>query len=472
MSWIVKDDIPPKPAPQVAPETANEVAPEVAMKKSIIALNYAAMAQHGIILLLVGPMVPSLMRTFAIGESITGLLLGMGSLGFVAGPLFAGAIIDRINARAALVAGLVIEVGVLVLFGLAPAFVVAIAANFGMHFGSSFVETSANVLPTLATNGRKPHAVMNLVHMFFSVGAFIGPLLIGIYIESTGAWRPIPLFAVIPTGILLTWALFVRFPKKSAGEQPASTSPEVRRRGRGPNAARSTARQLSALGRLLLVLKRRYVLLGSISLLLYVGAEVGVSSWVVYYLERRLLLSPAMASGGLSILWVCIMIGRYANSRLGERLSSRLLVAVSGFAGAVGVVAFLFAESVASAYLCLGWIGLCLSGVFPNIMGELNAGDPERAGTITAVMAMGAALGAGLFQWFVGFLAENAGLTAAFVVPAVLQILLVVTFLPAVRDRDRRFTAASEGPQPPQMPGPHGPGDADGQDNTSQKREE
>ncbi len=38
------------------------------------------MTQHGIILLLVGPMVPNLMRTFEIGESMAGVLLGMGSL--------------------------------------------------------------------------------------------------------------------------------------------------------------------------------------------------------------------------------------------------------------------------------------------------------------------------------------------------------------------------------------------------------
>ncbi len=420
------------------------------MNKSVVALNYAAMAQHGIILLLVGPMVPSLMRTFEIGESVTGILLGMGSLGFVVGPLFAGTIIDRIDARAALVVGLAVEVAVLVLFGLAPAFVVAIAANFIMHFGSSFVETSANVLPTLLQDGRKPHAVMNLVHMFFSVGAFIGPLLIGIYIEHTGAWRPIPLFAVIPTGILLAAGLSVRFPRKqddvlrqtaAAGFQKDGSRVQTAGGGGG---GRDAARQLGALGRVFVVLKRRYVLLGGVSLLLYVGAEVGISSWVVYYLERRLSLSPAMASGGLSILWVCMMIGRFLHSRLGERYSSRLLVAVSGLTGAAGVVVFLFAEAAPAAYLCLGWIGLCLSGVFPNIMGELNAGDPERAGTITAVMAIGAAIGAGLFQWFVGFLAEYAGLTAAFVVPAVLQVLFVATFFPAVRDRDRRLLSPKE----------------------------
>ena len=152
----------------------------------IAALNFASMAQHGIILLLVGPLVPDLMETFGIGEGVTGILLGMGSVGFVAGPLFAGALIDRINVRAALLVGLGIELVFLVLFGIAPLFILAVAANLLLHLGASFVETSANVMPTLRRSTKSAHSVMSLVHMFFSVGAVAGPFLIGLYLDATG----------------------------------------------------------------------------------------------------------------------------------------------------------------------------------------------------------------------------------------------------------------------------------------------
>ncbi len=369
------------------------------------------MTQHGIILLLVGPLVPNLMATFGVGESMAGLLLGVGSLGFVVGPLFAGAVIDRVNVRAALIVGLLIELAVLGLFGLSPVFALAVAANFFVRLGSSFVETSANVMPTLTRSRRPAHAVMNLVHMFFSVGAFAGPFLIGLYLQATGEWRPVMFFALVPTGALLLWAALTRFP------------------------AREARPRVNAFAHVGAVIRRRYVVLGALTLMLYVGAEVGVSSWVVHYLQRELGLSAIASASGLSILWIFIMIGRYANSVLGNRISSETLVTVSGVAGAVGVGLFLLARSVASAYPLLAWIGLCMSGVFPNVMGELNRHDPERIGTVTAVMAMGAAAGAGLFQWLVGFVAETVSLTAAFVTPAVLQILFVVTFRGAARSR-------------------------------------
>ena len=117
--------------------------------RRIISLNFAAMAQHGIVLLLVGTIVPNIMTTFDIGESMTGALLAVGSLGFIVGLVFAGPIIDRANVRIALIIGLAIELIMLVVFGTAPVFFVALVANFVMHLGFSFVETAVNVRPPL-----------------------------------------------------------------------------------------------------------------------------------------------------------------------------------------------------------------------------------------------------------------------------------------------------------------------------------
>jgi fucose permease len=87
------------------------------------------------------------------------------------------------------------------------------------------------------------------------------------------------------------------------------------------------------------------------------------------------------------------------------------------------------------AYLLLGWVGLCLSGVFPNVMGELNNRDPRRAGMVTAVMTMGAALGAAIFQWLVGLVADFVNLKAALAIPAGLQLLVTLSFVLALRSR-------------------------------------
>ncbi len=367
------------------------------------------MTQHGMILLLLGPLVPSIMRTFGIGEGVAGVLLSAGSFGFMLGPLLAGVFIDKSGIRAAFAIGTVVEIVFLALLGVSPLFIVAVVANFLMHFGAAFVETGANVLPTQIRTNRSAHSIMNLVHVFFSVGAFLGPFLIGIYIDATGLWRPVFMFALIPTTALLLQTLVTRLPHL----EPAVGSPPAP----------------SIIGE---ALKSRTTLFGAASLMCYVGAEVGISSWVVHYLEQVQRLPTVQAASGLSTLWIFIMIGRYVNAVLGNRLSSRTLVVFSSIGGFAGVMLFIVLEGPLPAFLLLAWVGMCLSGVFPNIMGELNKLAPGRTGTVTAVLMIGAASGAMLFQWFVGFIAESISLQAAFVVPGILQLLVILCFQVAI----------------------------------------
>ncbi len=397
--------------------------------RSIYLLDCVLMVQHGTVLLLVGPLVPSLMATFGVGEATTGLLLGLGSLGFMAGTLAAGMIIDRGSVRLALIVGFAVEIVFLLLFGLSSAFILAVAANVFLHLGAAFVEISGSYLPTIIPGAGRAHARMNLIHAFFSVGAFIGPFLIGLYIDSAGRWRPVFIFALIPTALLLFWSIWVRIARP--GTAAASPIGHDERAG------------LSA--DLITVLRNRSTMFGALSLLLYVGAEVGISSWIVYYLQKNLGVDTVKSAAGLSVLWVFIMAGRYLNSLLGRNLSAKVLVSASGIGGFAGVIAFLFVQTLAPAYVLLAWIGLCLSGVFPNVMGELNYRDPKRAGTVTAVMTMGAALGGGIFQWLVGFVADFATIRAAFIIPAVLQVLVVLSFLFALKPGETSRTSLTSG---------------------------
>ncbi len=92
------------------------------------------MGQHGLILLLVGSVLPEMMATLGIEESAAGIMLAFGSLGFTMGPMIAGAISDRSGVKISLVLGLIIEVILLCLYGFVPAFLFAILAKHSQHF--------------------------------------------------------------------------------------------------------------------------------------------------------------------------------------------------------------------------------------------------------------------------------------------------------------------------------------------------
>ena len=373
-----------------------------------MALDCVAMFQHGIVLLILGPLLPEVMETFAIGEARTGLLLSIGSFGFMAGPIVAGLIIDKRGVRLAFIVGLVVEIAFLLLFGYSPLFFLAVSANFFIHFGASFIETAANVVPTLIPSKNSAHTTMNYIHVFFSIGAFIGPLFVGFYLEATSAWRGAYLLLMIPTSLLLVGIILTRFPRGSS--EPRHRASQKRF---GP-------------------VLNRMTIMSALTLATYVGAEVGISVWLVLYLRQIVGFSTVQSTSGLALLWITIMIGRYINGVLGNRVSARALVVASCLVGSVGVLLLLAVEKIVPVYIVLSVVGLALAGVFPNVVAEINRRDPGRAGSITAIMSTGAAAGAAIFQWLIGIVAEYASLRVAFFIPAALQLISVVTFLAAL----------------------------------------
>jgi fucose permease len=389
------------------------------------------MLQHGFILLLLGPLVPEMMESFGVGESTMGLVLSAGSLGFTIGPLISGLLIDRQGLKQTILLALGLETVLLVLFGFTSLLPFAALVNFFLMFASSGIETSANVIPTLITEG-SPGAVMNLVHFFFSVGAFIGPICIGIFLGGGGMWRTTFWAVAVPTVLLLIAVALLRFPPRPS-RRTAETETAAGSEGPRPAAPAAPHPARAILTGMWKVLKNPAVVLGGFTLFLYVGAEIGFSVWVVNYLEKHLAFPKIQASGGLSLLWIGIMVGRLGNSLLARKLSARTLIAGSSLLGLCSGIIFIFLSNIVMIYTCVFFFGLAMAGTYPNTMAAINRRFPGEAGFVTGVMTLGAGLGSMLFQWLMGMTAERAGLQLSMIIPPALMILSAGAFLAAGR---------------------------------------
>jgi fucose permease len=98
---------------------------------------------------------------------------------------------------------------------------------------------------------------------------------------------------------------------------------------------------------------------------------------------------------------------------------------------------FLRADSPAEVYTTLFLFGLCLSGVFPTVMAEVNSRRPGRSGRVTGVLSVAASAGAAAIQPIMGLVAEGLGLQWAMALPALLIAGAGVAFWPVGRPTTR-----------------------------------
>jgi len=344
------------------------------------------MTLHGIVLSLSGPTLPSLMKTFGLQEARAGLLLANSSAGFLVGTLGVGFFIDRRGLKRAFLLGQGVEALALGLYAVALSFPVALAAGLMLGLGAGIIETTLNTLPA-HMGSRQAGSLMNLIHLFFSLGAFVAPLAIGAVLEREWVWRSVYAVTIIPAVGLGLTVLGVCFP---------AAPPRQKQEG-------STWT----------LLRQRPVILGALVLLFYVGAELGLASWVVLYLQQELRLPIGLASMGLSTFWIAMMVGRYGNSRLALHFAGRDLVIASGIGGAICCWGLL---TTRQPLLAFGWLilgGLLFAGVYPLVMASINSRYPRFAGRVSGLLAACAASGALLFPPLLGAVAQGTGLRPA-----------------------------------------------------------
>lgn len=378
----------------------------------LLAANGLIMLHHGLILLFLGPMLPEIMNTFGIGEAQAGFLLSAGALGNALGPILGGVLLDRQKLKFMMVLCFALETGFLIAFGLTPLFFLTVVFNFGLVFMGGQLETAANYLPNIV-GARSVSSVMNLVHFFFSVGALIGPILIGSMLNRGGNWQNYLFYLAVPTFILAVYSLFLKVP---SGAQWVQSTEEAARKRRFFlfdffRSARHPA-----------------VVFGALALVFYVGAELGFSSWLVNYLEKEHLFPKLSASLTLSLFWIGLVAGRLVNTIIAQRVLSKIIIAVSAVTGLLAGVLFLVVGRPVFIFPVTFLMGLAMSGIFPIVMAEVTRRFPRETGKVAGVMTFGGGVGGSLLQWLIGITAEYAGLRASMAFTPALFVLSGICF--------------------------------------------
>lgn len=354
----------------------------------ILSLACASFLALGILTAALGPSLANLANNTSSSLAAVGSIFTALFLGSLASQILAGPMLDRLGPRPILLVGLALIGAGTYGLTLVPWLWLALICTMIAGLGHGCIDVTSNVMAAELFPKRRATA-LNLLNVFYGIGAFLGPAIAGVALNTWGMALPsLWLGAGILILLLPPMALWAPANKINSGAtQPTGSKLHL------------TSPVLALLGLLLLI---------------YVGIENGIGGWTPLYLERTLKMVAANAALATSGFWFAITAGRVVATIVGTHLSARTILASS-----LGL-AFLGSGLLAAGQgnLVMTIMGILLLGfgfgpIFPTTLALTTASFPMTPGTAASVAVAMGSLGGMLLPWIQGILLEKAGPTGS-----------------------------------------------------------
>lgn len=157
---------------------------------------------------------------------------------------------------------------------------------------------------------------------------------------------------------------------------------------------------------------------------MYVGAEVGLLSWLPYYLEHIRHIETFQISYFISAFFVLLMIGRLIGGFIVDRVGYEKSILVTTIVATVCLTIGPFVPN--TALWVYSAIGLFFSIIFPTFIAMASKYFSHSVGTVIGYLTTAAGAGAAASSWLIGYVAEHISFTVAFSIPSLLMLILAI----------------------------------------------
>jgi fucose permease len=353
-----------------------------------------------------GPLASTIQRQYSLSGFMAGLLPAFAFVAFAIFSVPGGVLAARIGKKNLLVLALALNaLGVVVPTAVVPGFALLLASVFVLGVGTTLLQVAGNpIMRDVSAEGRYARnlSFAQFVKGIGSVGstALVARLAVG----ELGWRRVFPVFLALS---LISLAALVLL---KVHETRADVPPSV--------------------GSSLALIKEPTFGLAVLGIFLYVGSEVGLSTWLAPRLEglgfageRARFLGPTLFFAGLTV-------GRLLGSAVLNFLSPRAFFRISaglGLLGVLGVLSGAPALAVAGVVAC----GLGFANIWPVLFSLTVEARPERSAELSGLMCM-AIFGGAVLPPLMGRVQDRVGLGPAFLVPlAAFAYLLLLSIIGA-----------------------------------------
>jgi MFS transporter, FHS family, L-fucose permease len=376
-------------------------------------------------------LIPHLKKAFSLTDFRSSLIQSAFFGGYFVAALPAGWLMQRVGYKRGILIGLLICASGAFLF--IPAAIVRVyglflCALFVMACGQCFLEVAANPYVTTLGPPETSERRLNIAQSFNSVGAVVTPFLGAAFILSGIEYTAAQLSAMTPQQVLayrVSEANMVKVPYLViagiflcvATLIYLSNLPEIKE-------AAGPADTSMAAGDRRGIWAHAHLIKGVLAQFFYVGAQVGVASFVIRFAEHMLPgTHEKVAAHYLQMHLIGFMVGRFAGSAMMKYIPAPKLLSLFAAGALVCVLVTLGASGSAPVWAVV-LLGFFHSIMFPTIfaLSLKGLGPYTKLGSSLLVMSI---IGGAVCPAIMGLISDATNIQRAFVIPLVCYIYVL-----------------------------------------------
>ena len=368
-------------------------------------------------------LVPHLKKVFNLTDFRSSLIQTAFFGGYFLSAVPAGRLMEKVGYRKGIIFGLLTcATGALLFIPAASVRVYGffLFALFVMACGQGVLEVAANPYVTLLGPAESSERRLNLAQSFNSVGAVVTPFIGAAFILSSleysqaqlaamGAAQIESYRAAVINTVKLPYLVIAAIFLAVAAMIYFAHLPEIGEQNGNPE-KESTASELKG------ILRYRHLVKGVLAQFFYVGAQVGVASFIIRFAQH---ISPELpqksAALYLKVHLIGFMIGRFSGSYVMKRIAAPRLLSLFAFCTLI-CLTLVLSGTGAAALWAVALIGFFHSIMFPTIfaLGIFGLGQSAKKASSFIVMAI---MGGAVLPKVMGAVADRYDLSRGFIVP-------------------------------------------------------
>lgn len=307
-------------------------------------------------------------------------------------------IVDRIGTKKMIYVSIILAIiGVMVLSYSSNTIVFSLGAfiigfGLGTQFSVSNVILVKNYIPNIRTSK------LNIMHFFFSSGAFIAPIFASKFLNLGYSWRFIYRFPFIILILAFIVTFFTSF-DDSVSEK---------------NAKKESIFQLP-------------VILVGIAMFSYINSELVIANWLVVYLKKLYNFSVEQGSYLLSIFWISITVGRISTALLIKKIKISSYILLFSIFAVIMFIVVICGTSYNIFIVLMAILGFLFSGIYASIFSYGTSIVENPGGNIISFYLTCGGVGYIVFFGLSGLIISHIGMTAVMFEAAFFMLIIFLS---------------------------------------------